>query len=451
LPLNGGHSEGVDDAGSDAETFEDGPSARSSFDRSRGFSGRSLSLKAPAQSQWASSAARGRPCNAPLAPTAASRGTMLPAGGATDTVGQSQPRARPTALIGGNVGCASVTPATGPQKPQQPPPRRPRPTAMCATESVDEPGEGPQLHFSGRRGDGHSTPFAELIARRGGEPTLGTAGVSDAHGDEPGLVAGLELLVSHVRRPLGGDRDSGLDSSGGAVAYDTHPTQPFASRSKSSPVAGRRALPPSATATPPIDPLNAHHAHDSLGASDVDDAIFSFAASLRQPRRPPVGMAGEGGDDEIMCCSGLGGGGLGGTLPMQHVPGLLSRTGGGLGATLPNSTLSGAPGSALPLYGSCQQGQPLSAAARQRWSAREQDRAAPCHSVGPFSKEHLVPGASSVGGPMSQHGAPLHSHSRPRSVEGSGRSLDPRGADVRVGSRRATYSSQPHSGLQQPY
>ena len=91
--------------------------------------------------------------------------------------------------------------------------------------------------------------------------------------------------------------------------------------------------------------------------------------------------------------------------------------------------------------------QPLSAAARQRWSAREVERAAPCHAPSPFGKEG-APCAGAGGsaaqslsgngsGPRSWHS---YGHTtRPRSVEG-GRPMDPRG----VASRRVGYySSQP--------
>ena len=255
------------------------------------------------------------------------------------------------------------------------------------------------------------------------------------------MVAGLEMLVSHVRRTAGSDRSGSGDGEGGFdVAVHPGAGAGLAHRNKSSPVAGRRALPPSATAmaAPHLDDLApAEPSHDGLNATEVDDAIYSLAASLRAPRHAHHRGLGDG-DDEHMCYNSMGvatEGASPSAAAMGRLPG------------------AGAPSLAMPPPG--YPPQPLSAAGRQRWSAREGDRPPPSHSPHGLSSGKEYGGAAGGGGAAAQsltgNGSwpprTWHSHglpgSRPRSVEGGPRPLEAqRGMPS---TRRAAYYSQPPS------
>ena len=174
-----------------------------------------------------------------------------------------------------------------------------------------------------------STPFTELLARRGCDSSgvlassaLGAGAAAGLpanlppgcmHADaspEPGAVAGLELLTVHMRRygdlggsPYGaGEGTSGAD--GAASAAHTHSGIGHA-RSESLPAARRRAHPPSAHASAlgqaaaAIDGglaiLGSSH-QDEVIAAEVDDAMHSFARSRRALSGVVTG--GDGAEDD---------------------------------------------------------------------------------------------------------------------------------------------------------
>ena len=181
-------------------------------------------------------------------------------------------------------------------------------------------------------------------------------------------------------------------------------------------------------------------AHDGLSAAEVDDAIYSLAASLRSnPRRPLLGsvggMSADGGDD---------------AEDGHSAPAM--RAGDSLSATV---LAGGGP------YGA--PNQPVSAAQRQRCSAREGDRLASSCAPFTFSKDGpgsgsngaLVPAGGAAGGngaaaaqslaafPRTWHSHAHASGSRPRSVEGGMRALGPTTAGQAPTRRAAYYQQQP--------
>ena len=415
-------AEGDDESGYDDDGDGLGRGG-ASFERGRGFSGKSLSLRS---NQWAARSSQpgaggpGQP-RALVAPPGRAPGTdpngrrgistpggttSQPAGGATAPAGAPQqqlfsPAPRRHALA---VASAGIPKPGVPGVPQPMLKRRPQlPSALGGVEGEDTGAPG-TANLT------HATPFAELIARRGGEgsgrsmteggsngigvESLGSVGarlsgsaggptgtLGGTSAEEHGLVAGLEMLVSHVRRPGGGGSagaDRG-DAADGGLALDLVPAMHRIgfenSRSKSSPVAGRRALPPSATALPMHDdfaadasdraaPVGGHG--DGLSASEVDDAIYSFAASLRAARGARgvgggIGAGGDGGDDELMCFN-AGASAEGEIMRSSQTPPIGRDRGG-----MPPGGLS-----VPPQPGSYFQQQPgAPGMARQRWSARD--------------------------------------------------------------------------------
>ena len=305
--------------------------------------------------------------------------------------------------------------------PRHPDQRQPRRRRRGAPEDVPPP--PPTDSATGRPPD--------LLARRGGadgaigvaSPDAPPAGVRRVGGAQRGassparnesvdggLVAGLEMLVSHVRRARrsgaagadaldapGGGLNGAIGSVGGYEAAIAAAEQRAAAlRSRTSPLAGRRALPPSAqtagghhatasrASTQSASSAAAEeaalaaaaaggHAASALSTSDVDDAIFSFAASLRANRRAYGNGTADGADDD-------------GVLGWANGNSTL-----GLSATLPPS--------GAPLHSSFGGGpppvQPLSAASRQRWSARDKER----HGIGPFSTKDAHGAAPAPGMP----------------------------------------------------
>lgn len=219
----------------DDETASDGSmiSRGASFDRGRGFSGKSLSLRAGG-GQWAS---RPRPGGGSHPAQITSRGTFMPSSSAGE---RTRPAAQPASSQ------ASLSGAGTPAQPlvlkaQQPPLKR-RPYLPVAA-GADASAAGDESPCGGP-GHAHATPFAELIARRGSDVNmaslgsgLGSSGLGgtgaltsgESNGVEHGLAAGLELLVSHVRRATG---SSGADGAG------QHDAPHADMRFKASPVAG---------------------------------------------------------------------------------------------------------------------------------------------------------------------------------------------------------------------
>ena len=448
----------------DGEMGPDGAMTRgASFERGRGFSGKSLSMRS---NQWA---ARPRPA-VPSGPG----GAILQARAGQGLVPNAPPtEGRPRQLLG------------APQPPLgQGPPLAPATASPGGSTSKTHAllKRRPYLHgtLGGENGDdssvgvggAHATPFAELIARRGGDAAA-AHGSSSAlanvpHGDGPsasngdGLVAGLELLVSHVRRPNGGasaggegpfeggdDGGADLMQRGGGFGNG---------RSKSSPVAGRRALPPSAVLASQqqqqvrdsdmSEPGGGDRGH-SAGAADGNDAIYGLSANVRSGARRAT-------DDAELVMSAAGSTTL---LP----------AGSGMAGA---AACSNAPPHAAVQHGT---NQVLSAAARQRWSARENDRGAPCHNPLPFGKDAGVggPPSAAMGSSLNNNGSwPRTWHScahggaagqggswvggssnaagglnsgagsRPRSVEGAARPSDAR-AGLQQQARRTAYYSQP--------
>ena len=427
-----------------------------SVDR-RGFAGKSLTLRTGNHQQWAARP-RQNAVQPSLVPT--SGGIKSPAVGAPTL----------NALLK----------------------RRPQLPSTLTNDSLGGGGGGaPEDVQQQPHGLRDGTPFADLLARRGGadgaigpsshpmpHPPLqpshaGTAQEAAAAASagvvDGGLVAGLEMLVSHVRRASGsgaavadaGDANGAIGSVGGYEAALAAAEQRAAAlRSRTSPLAGRRALPPSAQtagghhATTTRASMQSSssaaaeeaalaaaaaggHAASALSTSDVDDAIFSFAASLRANRRAYGNGTADGADDD-------------GVLGWANGNSTL-----GLSATLPPS--------GAPLHSSFGGGpppvQPLSAASRQRWSARDKER----HGIGPFSTKDAhgvapgpgMPPAAACGHGLGsaaanwpprtwQSSSSLGSgglNSRPRSVEGGGR---PSALDGRGGRRprRSTSSSR---------
>ena len=516
--------EGDGSNSTDGDVGPDGSITRgASFERGRGFSGKSLSLRS--NQQWV---ARPRPgqSQGPVAAAAARAPAMAPAESTENR--QRQPPGgtlqQGSLAGGGPVTAPAASPGAALKSSQPMLKRRPHLPSATSGEGVLSGEEMMQLGQQSGSFGTHSTPFAELIARRGGEAArqasngVGSGAVA-VDGNEQGLVAGLELLVSNVRRANGTASAGGegnLDGSGHIGPGYDHVEQHsggFGGRSKSSPVAGRRAMPPSAniSALAGLSGVGADGENgedmppggDSLNSTEVDDAIYSFAASLRAQRRSCNG-ANDAVDDELMMGSADGardysgrehdgsngnGGGLAG-IPASASYTVGAGCGRG-GLSLPvgsvaTSAIAGPPGCALPY--AVQQGtnQVLSAAARQRWSARENDRAAPTHNPLPFGKEggpSLVIGAGAAGasaaglglsqsmtgnvswpprtwhsfahnggstgggglGASSVVGAHNANNSRPRSVESGARPLDSRGGIGVPTTRRTAYYSQPTS------
>lgn len=388
--------------------------------------------------------------------------------------------------------------------------RRPQLSSAAVGEGVDDGSSGGGNGPLGSNVGAHATPFAELIARRGGDAN-GALGSLTAHGhggeaggapNGDGLVAGLELLVSHVRRTNGGasaGTDGTLDGGGGGYEGGGDLLQRGGTfgngRSKSSPVAGRRALPPSAIVA---SQQQLHHQHQlggglesgngdhraGLGGDGRDDAIHSLSAGPRGASRRAGGFP---DDDMAMGLSHDGGtgrehdaGGVGGGAPGASSFAATATRGGGLSMTLP-------PGSGMPGAHAPAGSQALSMAARQRWSARENDRAPPSHAPLPFGKDASFAGGGGAigngsaslnntgswpprtwhsyahggggvgapgGGPscggqggcwvgsggVAAAGLSGSAGSRPRSVEGGARPLDPR-AGLQQQQRRSAYYS----------
>lgn len=445
----------------------------SSFDRGRGFTGKSLSLRS---NQWAARPRAGQP-PVPSVPAGQGRQGLLSSASPTE---QGRPRpgvpGQPGSLHGG-LGPTNGMPPNGQGAPA------PAPGAAALKRRPHMPGNGVggDGQFVGEEmsqagfpppGSTHATPFAELIARRGGDPNAqqapgaggGGAGMMP-DGTENGLVPGLELLVSHVRTP--NVMSAGGDGGG------------FSGRSKSSPVAGRRAQPPSATISAPAGSAegganpSSGGGPETMTSSEVDDAIYSFAASLRTTRRT-LGTNGvtDHPEDELLIGASSDNSAHDGALASMPAPAPFAKH-YGLSSTLPSGLMAGA------LVGApgCSSVQHSQNQVRQRYSAREGDRVASSHRPLPFGTEggngtgppnglashgnwppstwrscaHMPstshagssgsaggPGASASGG-----GSLGNSNSRPRSVEGVGRPLDPRPAAVPT--RRAAYYSQPSS------
>ena len=505
-------AEGDDESGYDDDGDGLGRGG-ASFERGRGFSGKSLSLRS---NQWAARSSQpgaggpGQP-RALVAPPGRAPGTdpngrrgistpggttSQPAGGATAPAGAPQ-QAQPLQPGSSSAQAPSPSASAGIPKPGVPgvpqPMLKRRPQLPSALGGV----EGEDMGAPGTANLSHATPFAELIARRGGEgsgrsmteggsngigvESLGSVGarlsgsaggptgtLGGTSAEEHGLVAGLEMLVSHVRRPGGGGSagaDRG-DAADGGLALDLVPAMHRIgfenSRSKSSPVAGRRALPPSATALPMHDdfaadasdraaPVGGHG--DGLSASEVDDAIYSFAASLRAARGARgvgggIGAGGDGGDDELMCFN-AGASAEGEIMRSSQTPPIGRDRGG-----MPPGGLS-----VPPQPGSYFQQQPgAPGMARQRWSARDGAVGAP--SAGKDGMLMPAGGPSPAGGgganaaqQLSGNGSwpprTWHSYggpgSRPRSVEGGGRPLEPNRGGVPTTRRAAYYSQTPTS------
>lgn len=304
------HADAEDDAscgdfGGDAELARG-----ASFDRGRGFTGKSLSMRS---TQWA---ARSRPVPQGARGVVPNSEAAVSGGPGTASMERAA-SGRPPRTPGASNGATGAPSVASPGSPAVPSAKQPLAQQPLLKRRPQLPAS-----FAGAEGGGddslvcgsHTTPFAELIARRGVVEGGGSAD-SCSNNVEPGLVAGLELLVSHVRRANGsnelhddvnaGGGRGGEALDGGLLTGSMSPhygSAVFAARSKSSPVAGRRALPPSASVQAAL-----HEPHElaepppneGLSAAEVDDAIYNFAASLRASRRTRgAGGALDGGDDE---------------------------------------------------------------------------------------------------------------------------------------------------------
>ena len=343
-------TEGYEPDGTDYEGDggENAVSRGASYERGRGFTGKSLSMRSqPAATQWAMRGNRpGQPGGAPSllggSNTATPPAMQAPGGGLPPRSSSGGPPSESRRPVGG----APAVAAPPGQSPTGPPPATPGslgpggagallkrraqvPSSIDSAYASQAAGGAPLPDDGGANGASsasRSTPFAELIARRGGDGGShpGTAGGAMGSGGmvapacmqdgaplEPGLVAGLELLVSHVRRH--GERGGSAGEGEGEGVVPMYAAAAHAgsgighARSKSSPVAGRRAHPPSTQAAPPLlaggydDLSSAAHTDADVSASEVDDAIYSFAASLRASRRALSNANADGGDDELLC------------------------------------------------------------------------------------------------------------------------------------------------------
>ena len=235
-----------------------------------------------------------------------------------------------------------------------------------------------------------STPFTELLARRGcdtsgvlASPALGAgaaAGLlanlppgcmhSGMHADappEPGVVAGLELLTAHMRRhgDLGGSAygagEGASGADGAASAAHAHSGIGHA-RGESLPAARRRAHPPSAHASSlgqaaaAMDGgLGSSHP-DEVTAAEVDDAMYSFARSRRALSGVVTG--GDGAEDDPPMHVGYSALGISdeasapmeASLPLYACDGTFSK-GGSLSASLGGSLGGSRGGSGRPSSG----------------------------------------------------------------------------------------------------